>query len=142
MTKLLVYTDWWSRWNPWPSGCGVYIADSNGAPIERRHKFIGHATNNIAEYTAAFLGINRAIELWATEIDFHADSELLIRQLTWEYKIKNLELKKIASEIGGIIHAWWGKISFRHIFREQNKEADRLSNVAMDEGKNLQIIKK
>ncbi|GAB0174458.1 MAG: hypothetical protein HHAS10_03370 [Candidatus Altimarinota bacterium] len=137
MNKILVYTDGGSRGNPGPSGCGVYITDSNGVPIERRHKFIGYATNNIAEYTAAFLGINRAIELGAEEILFYADSELLIKQLTGVYKIKNPELKKIAGEITTRIQDWGGKISFTHIFREQNKEADRLSNVAMDEGKKL-----
>lgn len=135
--KLIVYTDGGSRGNPWISGCGVFITKSDGTPLERRHKFIGHATNNIAEYTAANLWIKRAIELWAQEIDLRADSELLIEQLSWRYKIKNPELKKIASEIGSNLTEWWWKITFTHVYREQNKEADRLSNVAMDEWKKL-----
>lgn len=135
--KLIVFTDGGSRGNPWISGCGVFITKSDGTPLERRHKFIGQATNNVAEYTAAFLGINRAIELWATEIDMRADSELLIEQLSGRYKIKNPELKKLAGQIGEILMDWWWHITFTHVYREQNKEADRLSNVAMDEWKKL-----
>jgi ribonuclease HI len=108
--------------------------DVSGKAIERRHKYIGHATNNIAEYSAALLGITRAIEIGATEIELRADSELMIEQLSGRYKIKNPVLKKLASEIGGTISAWQGKITFTHVYREANKEADRLSNVAMDEG--------
>lgn len=109
--------------------------DDKWNPIEKRHKYIGHATNNIAEYTAAFLGITRAIELGAIEIELRADSQLVIEQLSWRYKIKNAELKKIYAQIGESIGKWWGNIVFTHVFREQNLEADRLSNVAMDKRK-------
>lgn len=132
--KILVFTDGGSRGNPWPSGCGIFVTDEEGRPLEKRHKYIGHATNNIAEYTAALLGIRRAIELGATEIELRADSKLVIEQLAGRYKIKNLELKKLAAEIGDMIRPWWGKIEFIHVYREENTEADRLSNVAMDEG--------
>ena len=104
--KLIVYTDGGSRGNPGPSGCGVFITDAHGTPLERRHKFIGHATNNIAEYTAAMLGIKRAIELKAKEIELRADSQLLIEQLSGRYKIKNPELKKLAGEIGDALTSW------------------------------------
>ncbi len=130
--KLIVYTDGGSRGNPGPSGCGIFITDENGTAIEKRHKYIGHATNNIAEYRAAFLGIARAIELAATEIELKADSKLLIEQLAGRYKIKNTELKKIAWEIHENLVTWWWNICFTHIYREENVEADRLSNVAMD----------
>jgi ribonuclease H / adenosylcobalamin/alpha-ribazole phosphatase len=130
--KLIVYTDWGSRGNPWPSGCGVYIIDTHGKPLEKRHKYIGEATNNIAEYNAVLLGITRAIELSATEIELRADSKLVIEQLSGRYKIKNPELKKLAWQIGEALQSWWWKIIFTHVYREANKEADRLSNVAMD----------
>lgn len=61
--KLLVYSDGGSRGNPGPAGCGVFIADERGNPVERRYKYLGNTTNNVAEYTAAKLGIQRAIEL-------------------------------------------------------------------------------
>lgn len=73
----------------------------------------------------------------ATEIVLRADSQLAIRQLSGEYKIKNENLKKIFDEIQSILANWNGKITYIHIPREQNKEADRLSNVAMDKGKIL-----
>ncbi len=130
--KVFVYTDGWSRWNPGIAGCGVYITDESWNPLERRFKSIGIATNNIAEYTAALLGIERAVVLWATDIALRADSQLAIEQLKGNYKVKNPELKKLYLQIQDILATWWGRITFEHIPREQNKEADRLSNVAMD----------
>ena len=141
MIKLIVYTDGGSRGNPGPSGCGIFIIEDSGKPLERRHKYIGHATNNIAEYTAALLGVLRAIELGATHVELRADSKLVIEQLAGRYKIKNTELKKIASEIRENISEWWGDISYKHIYREDNTEADRLSNVAMDEGMKRERLK-
>lgn len=132
--RCIIYTDGGSRGNPWPAGCGIFITDAREKPIEKRYKYIGKATNNIAEYTAALLGITRAIELWVREIELRADSQLLIEQLSWHYRIKNTELKNLARQIQERISVWWGVITFRHIFRENNTEADRLSNVAMDKG--------
>lgn len=108
------------------------MSSIDGEIVERRFKALGIATNNIAEYTAAFLGITRAIELGATEIELRADSKLVIEQLSGNYKIKNAQLKEIFLDIQDAIGKWGGKISFTHVYREQNMEADRLSNVAMD----------
>lgn len=132
MRKLIVYSDGGSRWNPGPAGCGMYITEYDGTPVEKRYRFLGIATNNIAEYTAAKLGIERAIDLGATDIFLRADSKLVIEQLSGNYKVKNPELKKIFGHIQSLLWEWWGKITFEHIPREQNTEADRLSNVAMD----------
>ncbi len=132
--KYIVYTDGGSRWNPGPAGCGVFISSLDGSITERRFKYLGIATNNIAEYTAWYLGITRAIELGATEIELRADSKLMIEQLSGNYKVKNPELKKIWLQIHESISHWWGVITFTHVYREDNTEADRLSNVAMDEG--------
>lgn len=132
--KLLVYSDGGSRGNPGPAGCGVFIADAQGNPVERRYKYLGTTTNNVAEYTAAKLGIRRAIELGATEIELRADSKLAIEQLSGNYKVKNEGLKALNAEIREAVASWGGKIAFVHVPRERNKEADRLSNVAMDEG--------
>ncbi len=129
-----LYTDGWARGNPGPAGCGVFIADQDGNSVERRFKYIGIATNNIAEYMGVLLGISRSIELGATSIDLRADSKLVVEQLSGNYKVKNPELKKIFLEIQNMVGKWWGQISYTHIFREQNVEADRLSNVAMDKG--------
>lgn len=132
--KLLVYTDGWARNNPGPAGIGVFITDENGKKIEARYKYLWIATNNQAEYQGALYGIRRGIELGANEIELRMDSKLVVEQLSLNFKIKNPELKIIFKEIQDIIKAWWWIIHFIHIRREYNKEADRLSNVAMDEG--------
>lgn len=130
--KYIVYTDGGSRGNPGPSGCGIFLYSLDESVVERRYKALGVATNNIAEYTAALLWITRATELGATEIELRADSQLVIEQLSGNYKIKNAQLKEIYLQIQDKIGEWWGAITFTHVRREQNTEADRLSNVAMD----------
>ena len=82
------------------------MSSVDGKIVERRYKALGIATNNIAEYTAAFLGVSRAIELGATEIELRADSKLVIEQLSGNYKIKNPELKKIFLQIQDAIGKW------------------------------------
>ena len=130
--KLIVYTDGWSRWNPGPSGLGVFICTPEGKAIEKRYKYLGVTTNNVAEYEGARLGIERAIELGASEIELRADSKLVIEQLKGTYKVKNPVLKQIYTQILQKIANFSGKITFTHIRREYNTEADRLSNCAMD----------
>ncbi len=134
MTKLIVYSDGGARGNPGPAGLGVYICTPEHTPVERRYKYLGETTNNVAEYSGALLGIERAIALGATEIELRADSKLVIEQLKGNYKVKNPGLKEIHSEISKKLAGFTGQIEFVHVPREKNKEADRLSNVAMDEG--------
>ena len=129
--KLKLYTDWGSRWNPGEAGIWVYTTDENWLEVEKRYKYLWIKTNNEAEYTAAYLGIKRCIELWATEIELFADSDLVIKQLKWEWKIKKEELKVLNTDIKNLIPSNL-KVVFTWIPRELNKEADRLSNVAMD----------
>ncbi len=113
----------------------MYIADSDGNSIEKRYKYIGIATNNVAEYTAILLGITRAIDLEATDIQVYADSKLAVEQLSGNYKIKHPDLRLIYDDIQRLLSSWGGSIVYTHIPREQNKEADRLSNIAMDQAK-------
>jgi ribonuclease HI len=131
--KLKVYTDWWSRWNPWNAWLWVYIEDIKWKQIEKRYKNLWIKTNNEAEYLWAYYWIKRALELWAKEIDLFMDSGLVINQLKWEWKIKKDELKIIYEDIKKIIDDDKVKVNYFWIKREKNKEADRLSNVAMDE---------
>ena len=131
---LVINTDGGSRGNPGPSGWGAIIRDGHtGEVLCEAADYKDNATNNIAEYTAMQLGIKRAIELGAGEIILYADSKLAIEQLSGNYKIKNPTLKEIYINIQTMIGDWNGKINFIHIPREKNKEADRLSNVAMDQ---------
>ncbi len=129
--RLKVFTDGGSRGNPGEAGIWVYITDEQGWE-EKRYKYLGIKTNNEAEYTAALLGVKRCIELGATEIELYADSDLVIKQLSGIRKIKKDELKILHSEIKKLISECNIQIRYTWIPREQNKEADRLSNVAMD----------
>jgi len=131
--KYKVYTDWGSRGNPWISWLWVYITDMSGKEIEKRYKHLGIKTNNEAEYLWALFGIKRATELWAKEIELYMDSKLVISQLSGEWKIKKQELKVINTDILDIIKKSKVKVTYNWIRREKNKDADRLSNVAMDE---------
>jgi len=130
--KLKVYTDWWSRWNPWIAWLGVYITDTSWKEVEKRYKHLWEKTNNEAEYLWAYYWIKRAIELGWTEIELYMDSKLVIKQLSWEWKIKEDRLKKINEDIISEIKKANVKVKYNWIPREDNKEADRLSNVAMD----------
>jgi ribonuclease HI len=130
--KLKVYTDGGSRWNPWIAWLGVYITDFFDKKVEQRYKHLWEKTNNEAEYLWAYYWIKRAIELWASEIELYMDSNLVIKQLSWEWKIKKEQLRKINEDIISEIKKANVKIKYNWIPREDNKEADRLSNVAMD----------
>lgn len=130
--KLKIYTDGWARWNPWNAWIWVYITDENWKEIEKRYKNLGVKTNNEAEYTAVCLALTRAVELWCKEVDLFSDSSLVVNQLSWNRKIKEDRLKIFKTDIEKIIKDNKLKICFTWIKREDNKEADRLSNVAMD----------
>jgi len=128
---LKVYTDGWSRGNPWEAGLWVYITDSEWKALEKRYKYLGVTTNNVAEYTGALYGIKRARELGATQVELYMDSKLVIEQLSGNWKIKNEYLKQLANDIK--YHAKGLEITYHWIPREQNSVADALSNKAMDE---------
>ena len=129
---LNVYTDWWSRWNHWKAWLWVYITDINWLEVEKRYKSLWIKTNNEAEYLWAYYWIKRAIELWWKEINLFMDSKLVIEQLLWNWKIKKDELRVINNDINQLVKQNNTKVNYTWIAREKNKEADRLSNVAMD----------
>lgn len=133
--KLKIFTDGGSRGNPWSAWLWVFITDEFWNPVEKRYKSLWIKTNNEAEYLWAFYWIKRAIELWATEVELFMDSNLVINQLSWNWKIKKDELRVINNDILEIVKKNFLKISYNWIEREKNKEADRLSNIAMDENK-------
>lgn len=127
-----VYTDWWSRWNPWIAWIWVFITDSSWNEVEKRYKNLWQKTNNEAEYLWAYYWIKRAFELWAIDICLFMDSKLVIEQLQGNWKIKKEELRVINNDIQKFIKDNNLNLKYTWIAREKNKEADRLSNVAMD----------
>ncbi|MEN9557954.1 MAG: hypothetical protein RL141_323 [Candidatus Parcubacteria bacterium] len=131
--KLLIRTDGGSRGNPGPSGIGVVIEDAEtGKVLEEHAEHIGVTTNNQAEYKAVILGLTRALALGATAVTVVADSELLVRQMTGEYKVKNPGLAQRFLEMRNLETRLGFPVRYRHVRREQNTHADRLANAAMD----------
>ena len=131
--KLKVFTDGGARGNPGPAGCGVVIMDEKNKIVATHKKYLGEATNNFAEYSAIVLALEEAKKLKVEEIEMFLDSELAVKQLNREFKIKNEELGKLFIKIYNLEHSF-KKVSFNHIPREMNQLADRLANQAMDEG--------
>ncbi|MFA6428896.1 MAG: ribonuclease HI family protein [Patescibacteria group bacterium] len=132
--KCLIRTDGGARGNPGPAGIGVVVENAEtGEVLERHAKYLGHTTNNQAEYQAVVLGLQRCRDLGATEVEVVGDSELIIRQLNGEYRVKNQDLAYRYMEIKNL-ETQIGRVRYRHVRRELNKAADALSNQAMDEG--------
>ncbi len=139
--KILIYTDGGARGNPGPAGAGVHIVDQDGLVLAETALFLGHKTNNEAEY----LALEGALDLLLAKnlahpqvkLYFHLDSKLVVEQLSRRWKIKEQRLAELAQEI-------WRKLTtlphngfvFIHIPREQNKIADQLANQAMDAASN------
>jgi len=129
--KLTIYTDGGARGNPGPAGIGAVIKNEKGEVVAEISEYIGEATNNQAEYKAAVAAIEKAKELDAEELDFFLDSELVVKQLNREYKVKNKELAPLFVRIYNVSMGF-KKVTFKHVPREKNKEADKLVNQAID----------
>ncbi len=129
--KLIINTDGGARGNPGPAGIGVVICDEHHRLISEHKNYIGEATNNVAEYQALILALNQASKIGADELLIQMDSELIVRQMIGQYKIKEPALKILAAEVIKLKNHF-KKVEFKHVRREQNKEADRLVNEAID----------
>jgi ribonuclease HI len=130
MSKLIIHTDGGARGNPGPAGIGVVV--KKGAEIHKFKKYIGETTNNQAEYRAVILALEKAKEVGGEELEFYLDSELVVKQLKREYRVKDADLAPLFVEVWNRGTAF-KKISWHHVRREFNKEADRLVNEAIDE---------
>ena len=131
MKKLVVNVDGGARGNPGAAAIGVVVRSPAGDVLEERGERIGETTNNVAEYRALLAGIERAGELGASELELIGDSELVVRQVKGEYKVKDATLRGLHADVEWALRpfeAW----SIRHVRREQNAEADRLVNEALD----------
>jgi len=130
--KLRVTSDGAARGNPGPAGAGAVLFDEEGQVLERLGKFLGRQTNNVAEYHGLLLGLRRAQELGAEELEVVADSELVIRQLSGAYQVKAPALRELHSEALSLLKAF-RKVKLVHVPRAENAEADEMSNRAIDE---------
>ena len=132
--KLIIHTDGGARGNPGPAGIGAILQDEHGKILAEISRYIGKATNNQAEYQAVLAAIIKAEQLKAEELDFYLDSELVVKQMNREYKVKDKALASLFVKIYNQ-SLKFKKIKFHHISREKNKPADLLANQAMDRGK-------
>jgi ribonuclease HI len=130
--KLVVYTDGAARGNPGPAGAGAVVKTPEGPIVARCGKFLGVQTNNVAEYQGVLIGLKRALELGAREVLLRADSLLVINQLKGEWKVKHEGLRPLFEEARQLLRKF-DRVALQHVPREQNGDADEMSNRAIDE---------
>ena len=128
---ITAYIDGGARGNPGPAGYGVYIELPDDGVVEL-HGGLGIATNNVAEYNGLLAALRWAVDHGHRDVHIRADSELLVKQMRGEYKVKNAGLQPLVAR-ARLLVGQLNNVSFTHVRREQNKDADRLSNVGMDE---------
>jgi ribonuclease HI len=133
---VVAYIDGGARGNPGPAGYGVRIEAPDGSLIDELHGALGIATNNVAEYNGLLAALRWAVDHDQRELAVRSDSELLVKQMRGEYKVKHPGLQPLAARARLLIMEL-DRVTFEHVRREQNVEADRLSNVAMDESQKL-----
>ena len=130
--KLVLYTDGGARNNPGPAGIGGVLYNDNKEKVFEFAKYIGKATNNQAEYEALIFGLEKAKKLGAEELTCYLDSELIVKQVNREYRVKDKDLGSLFIKVWNLLQGF-KKTSFHHIPREKNKIADKLVNLAIDE---------
>ena len=129
--KVVAYTDGASRGNPGPSSFGVVLFDADGRQVHSVSQALGRATNNQAEYRGAIAALEAALGLGAREVELRMDSELVVRQLSGRYKVRNPGLIPLHNRIR-YLRKLFDSVSIVHVPRAQNREADRLANEALD----------
>ena len=130
---IVAYIDGGARGNPGPAGYGVRIEDEHGALISEFNGFLGTSTNNVAEYNGLVAALKYAQQHGHKRVHIKSDSELLVKQMRGEYRVKNPGLQPLYQQARAIALGL-ERIVYEHVRREQNKDADRLANLAMDEG--------
>jgi ribonuclease HI len=130
--RLLIHTDGAARGNPGPAGAGAILRDADdGTVLAEIAEPLGHATNNVAEWSAVRLALEEALRLGATHVDLRMDSELVARQITGIYRVKHPDLKPFHAAVMEMLDRFEG-YTVGHVPRALNKDADRLSNIAID----------
>jgi ribonuclease HI len=131
--RLLIHTDGAARGNPGPAGAGAILRDAaDGSVVSEIATYLGFRTNNFAEWSAVELALEEALARGATHVDLRLDSELVARQIAGRYRVKHPDLRPIHARVMGQLGRLAG-YTVAHVPRELNKDADRLSNVAIDQ---------
>lgn len=129
--KVIIYTDGASRGNPGPGAYGVVVTDSKNHVLLELGHTLGNCTNNYAEYMAVIEGLKACHHGGAKSVLVRADSQLMVRQMIGEYKVKAEGIKPLAAEVRRLMGGF-EKVNFEHVRREDNSHADRLANEALD----------
>jgi probable phosphoglycerate mutase len=129
--KVKLFTDGGARGNPGPAAYGFVLEAEDGSVLAAEGARIGVATNNVAEYRALIAGLERAVELAVPDVEVVSDSELLVKQMRGEYKVKNEALRQLSLEAARLARTI-GKVRYTAVRREHNELADRLVNEALD----------
>ncbi|MDZ4654632.1 MAG: ribonuclease HI family protein [Coriobacteriia bacterium] len=127
----ILHTDGGARGNPGPAGAGIVLRDPNGAVVCEGGRYLGEVTNNVAEYEALIWGLETAIAHGARRLVVKADSELVVKQMKGQYRVKHPGLKPLYERALSAVSTV-GTVEFVHVRRDQNKDADDLANRAMD----------
>jgi ribonuclease HI len=129
--RARLFTDGGARGNPGPAAYGYVLETEDGTVLASHGEAIGVATNNVAEYSGLIGGLRKAVELNVSELEVVSDSELMVKQMRGEYKVKNEALRELSLEAGRIARQL-GAVEYRHVKRAHNELADRLVNEALD----------
>jgi probable phosphoglycerate mutase len=129
--KARLFTDGGARGNPGPAAYGYVLEAEDGTVLAAKGERIGVATNNVAEYRALIAGLDKALELAVPEVEVVSDSELLVKQMNGEYRVKNAALQDLSLQASRLARQI-GKVSYTAVRREHNELADRLVNEALD----------
>jgi ribonuclease HI len=129
--KARLSTDGGARGNPGPAAYGYVLETEDGTVLAAHGEAIGVATNNVAEYSALIAGLEKALELGVTELEVVSDSELMVKQMLGEYRVKNETLQDLQAEAERLARRL-GKVTYKAVRREHNELADRLVNEALD----------
>lgn len=130
--EWVVMVDGTARGNPGAAGCGAAIYDENGVVVKQLSRYLGHATNNVAEYEGLLIGLEALLQLGQERIVVQSDSELLVRQLNGRYRVKDEKLKVLFQRAMTLLRQF-DSYRILHVGRELNKVADRLANQAIDD---------
>ena len=129
--KGILHTDGGSRGNPGPGAAGIVLTNQNGEVIKEKGEFLGVCTNNEAEYKALSFGLALALESGIDDLDCYLDSELVVKQLKGLYKVKNSGLSLYSAKIKQL-ETKFKKVTYTHVKRELNKQADKIVNETLD----------
>ncbi len=133
--EFFIHADGASRGNPGEAGIGAVIADPQGRTVKELKRYLGMATNNVAEYQAVICALDTAWQLGAAKVRVHLDSELVVRQLRGEYRVRETHLQSLHEQALENLRRF-AEYSIHHIPREQNRRADQLANEAIDQREN------